>query len=187
MPEKPHPADVEAKINALREEIKQRFLSEVSKLRSTIFARISESSRDVTSNEHAFRSVSVNDARTFGDPETLADRELQGRQAKAKEIDTAKRVADSTVVQLQQELDVLERIMLNAMEQSLFEGNLKALLLGLNETTDCKQVARIVSDNVTELRQRTAEVLPSMEFNANLGASVADISEALRKRIAPSN
>src|SRR5262249_11212222 len=152
----------EAKLSAIKEETKQRFLSEVSKLRTSLFSRMAENSRDVTSNDQCYRATSVDSARAIGDPETLADRELQRRQPKTKEIDTAKRTADSSVVIIQQELDVLERIMLNAMEQSLFEGNLKMLLVGMNGlqdkpemTNDCK---------VTELR-RTQEVLPRMDFN----------------------
>lgn len=186
MSEKPRSGDIEAKINAIREEIKQRFLSEVSKLRDSLFSKMRENSRDVTTNEQSFRATSVNDARAYGDPETLADRELQGRQAKAKEIDTAKRTADSTVVLIQQDLDVLERIMLNAMEQSLFEGNLKALLVGLNGTQDKQMPEKPDSEKVTELKA-VGGVLPDMEFNANLGASVSDIRSALRKRLAPGN
>lgn len=186
MAEKPHRADIEAKINAIREEIKQRFLSEVSKLRCSLFSRMNESSRDVTTNDQSFRSTAVSDASGYGDPETLADRELQARQAKLKEIEAAKRVADSTVGLLQQELNILERIMVNVMEQSLFEGNLKALLLGLNGIDDKTVIEKTVSDNVRELRPQT-DALPKVDFNANLGASVSDINSALKKRIAPGN
>jgi hypothetical protein len=185
MPEKSHSADIDSKINALKEEIRQRFITEVSRLRSNLFARMSTSSRDVTTNEACYRSTAVDDSNAFGDPETLADRELQGRQAKAKEIDTAKRTADSTVVLLQQELDILERIMLNAMEQSLFEGSLRSLLVGLNDSKQEKAAERSDDEKKVAQLKPCAGVLPQMDFNANLGAPVSDIRAALKKRIAP--